>query len=116
MREGSSTLKSSTRASVMSTTHTAHSDQANQAAVRCLIGLDSSSLSPCPLCHNPTLQHYRLPSVTANVTKQNIQGELRRMPLPRTPVNEINIARLGDAPRFLEIVGCPWLQQRIEDL
>ena len=43
-------------------------------------------------------------------------SELRRIPLPRTPENKINIARLEDAPRFLEIVGCPWLQQRIEDL
>src|SRR5215204_29904 len=31
--------------------------------------IDSSTLFPCPFCHNPTLQHYRLPSVTTNVTR-----------------------------------------------
>ena len=30
---------------------------------------DSSTLFPCPFCHNTTLQHYPLPSVTTNVTK-----------------------------------------------
>jgi hypothetical protein len=30
---------------------------------------DFSTLFPCPFCHNPTLQHYRLPVVTATVTK-----------------------------------------------
>src|SRR5215208_8033247 len=29
----------------------------------------SSTLFPCPFCHNTTLQHDRLPSVTATVTK-----------------------------------------------
>ena len=63
----------------MSTTHTAHSDQANQAAVRRLIRPTPRSLFPCPFRHNLTLQHYRLPSVTTNVTKQKIQGELPRI-------------------------------------
>src|SRR5215203_709708 len=48
---------------------------------------DSSPLFPCPFCHNPTLQHYRLPSVTTTVTKQNIQGELPRILLKRTSEN-----------------------------
>src|SRR5215217_3342239 len=41
----------------------AHKGQANQAALR----PDSPTprlLFPCPFCHDPTLQHYRLPSVT----------------------------------------------------
>src|SRR5215212_8736346 len=42
----------------------------------------------CPFCHNTTLQHYRLPSVTATVTNEKIQGELRRIPIPRTWVNK----------------------------
>src|SRR5215211_1308626 len=42
----------------------------------------------CPFCHNTTLQHYRLPSVTATVTNEKIQGELPRIPIPRTPVNK----------------------------
>ena len=28
-----------------------------------------SILLSCPFCHNPTLQHYRLPTVTTNVTR-----------------------------------------------
>jgi hypothetical protein len=32
---------------------------------------DSSILCHCPFCHNITLQHYRLPSVRANVTKRS---------------------------------------------
>jgi hypothetical protein len=41
----------------------------------------SDPISSCPFCHNPTLQHYRLPSVTATVTKwrkRNFSSELRR--------------------------------------
>src|SRR5918994_5094655 len=30
---------------------------------------DTSTLFPCPFCHNTTLQHYRLPNVTTTVTK-----------------------------------------------
>src|SRR5215212_7536565 len=40
----------------------------------------------CPFCHNTTLQHYRLPSVTATVTNEKIQGELRRIPILGTSV------------------------------
>jgi DNA invertase Pin-like site-specific DNA recombinase len=29
-----------------------------------------AALLTCPFCHNPTLQHYRLPSVTTNVTRE----------------------------------------------
>src|SRR5215208_6497221 len=42
----------------------------------------------CPFCHNTTLQHYRLPSVTATVTNEKIQGELPRIPILRTRVNK----------------------------
>src|SRR5215203_2198491 len=45
--------KSSKRASAMSATHTTHSDQANHAAVRLLIGLISR---PCSLA--PSSQHH----------------------------------------------------------
>ena len=32
---------------------------------------DTSTLFHCPLCHNTTLQHHRLPSVTTNVTRRH---------------------------------------------
>src|SRR5215203_5931899 len=48
---------------------------------------DYSMLFSCPFCHNPTLQHYRLRSVTTTVTKEKIQCELPRIPIPRIPVN-----------------------------
>src|SRR5215211_681998 len=32
---------------------------------------NSSILHSCPLCHNPNLQHYRLPSVTTTVTRRS---------------------------------------------
>ena len=31
---------------------------------------DTSTLFHCPLCHSITLQHYGLPSVTTNVTRE----------------------------------------------
>src|SRR5215208_3188455 len=49
---------------------------------------DYSMLFSCPFCHNPTLQHYRLRSVTTTVTKEKIQCELPRIPIPRTRVNK----------------------------
>src|SRR5215203_7177356 len=59
-----SVRKSSNRTSPMSTTHTAHSDQANRAAVRWLI---LATPRPCflvPFDTIITLQHYLLPSTT----------------------------------------------------
>src|SRR5215207_9947978 len=50
--------------------------------------IDSSTLLPCPFCHNTTLQHDRLQSVTTTVTKEKIQCELPRIPIPRTRVNK----------------------------
>src|SRR5829696_8551337 len=44
--------------------------------------LDPSYLHP--ICHNFTLQHDRLQSVTTTATKQKIQGELRRIRRMRT--------------------------------
>jgi len=38
---------------------------------------DSSSLGSCPFCHNPTLGHYRLPSVTTTSTKTSFGTNLR---------------------------------------
>ncbi len=35
---------------------------------------DSSTLFPCALCHNTTLQHYRLPNVTVTVTSKNFRN------------------------------------------
>src|SRR5215211_6672476 len=61
---GRAVRKSSQRASTISTTHTAHSDQANQAAVRSLI---LPTPRPCflvPFVTTITLQHYLLPSTT----------------------------------------------------
>src|ERR671912_896041 len=54
--------------------------------------ISSSTLFPCPFRHNPTLQHYRLLSVTANVTgRTSVQsvfgswgGEIDRSPHPRS--------------------------------
>src|SRR5215216_5560284 len=46
--------------------------------------LDPSYLHP--ICHNFTLQHDRLQSVTTTATKQKIQGEVRRIPIPGTSV------------------------------
>src|SRR5215211_1626274 len=63
-----SARKSSQRASTMSTTHTAHSDQANQAAVRLLI---LPAPRPCflvPFVTTITLQDYLLPSTTTTAT------------------------------------------------
>jgi hypothetical protein len=39
-------------------------------------------LLPCPFCHNTTLQHYRLLSVTINVTREKVP-ESRRADLPK---------------------------------
>jgi hypothetical protein len=36
---------------------------------------DSSTLFLCSLSHNPTLQPYRLPSVTANVTRRTFWSD-----------------------------------------
>src|SRR5215217_5782709 len=44
--------------------------------------IDSSSLSPCSFCHNPTLQHYRLSSVT-KALRGAVVSELLRIHLPR---------------------------------
>ena len=66
---------------------------------------DSSTLCLCPFCHNPTLHHYRLPSVTTTVTKEKIPCELPRMSIPRTPVNKGK--RKGNSPKF----GCPGMQR-----
>src|SRR5215208_5112125 len=49
--------------------------------------LDPSYLHP--ICHNFTLQHDRLQSVTTTATKQKIQGELRRIPRRRTSENSV---------------------------
>ncbi len=40
--------------------------------------IDLSTLFPCPFCHNTTLQHYRLPSVTG----QHLMAQFRRGPIP----------------------------------
>jgi hypothetical protein len=37
---------------------------------------DSSNLFPSPVCHNTTLQHYRLPNVTTNVTRESVIKEV----------------------------------------
>src|SRR5215211_7293540 len=56
-------IKNRMTPSAMSATHAAHSAKASQVAVR---GSSWRLLSPfpCPICHNTTLQHHRLPSVT----------------------------------------------------
>jgi hypothetical protein len=57
------------------TTESAASDQASRAAARGFIPRtpfipEPSILFVCPFCHDPTLQDYRLPSVTAPVTRK----------------------------------------------
>src|SRR5215217_1299976 len=59
----SSVRKSSERASTMSATHTAHTDHANQAAVRRLILPTSGPCFFVPFVTTITLQDYLLPSV-----------------------------------------------------
>src|SRR5215213_11813080 len=66
----SSVKKSSERASTMSATHTAHTDQANQAAVRRLILPTSRSCFFVPFVTTITLQDYLLPSISTTVAKQ----------------------------------------------
>src|SRR5918993_2258185 len=63
--------KISSSPSAMSSRLAAHTDQASQVAARGLIPADSSTLAPCPFSHNPTLQHYRLPTVTPTATKSS---------------------------------------------
>jgi hypothetical protein len=64
--------------------------------------IDSSTLFPCPICHNPTLQHYRLPSVTrwsGERTSENSvmrKFNFRRINLPRTRVHKVS----SRAPRL----------------
>src|SRR5215203_4170606 len=70
-----------------SATHSRHSDQGQPRGDASAHLTDPSTLFPCPFCHNHTLQHYRLPSVTTTVTKQKIQHELRRIPKRRTSQN-----------------------------
>src|SRR5215207_9578411 len=94
---GSSVTKSSKRPSAMSTTHTAHNDQANHAAVRRLIGL---TLRPCCLAPCVTTPLYsttvsqalrqalrqtlRETKVTANfVELREAEVQLRRTPFLR---------------------------------
>src|SRR5215218_9867386 len=63
----------------------------------------------CPFCHNTTLQHYRLPSVTATVTNEKIQGELPRIPILSTGVKIALAARFlwfrGGPPRAMDHFG-----------
>src|SRR5918995_2852097 len=63
-----SVRKSSQRASTISTTHTAHSDQANQAAVRWLIPPIPLPCFLVPFVTTITLQDYLLPSTTTTAT------------------------------------------------
>src|SRR5215208_3618321 len=64
----SSVEKSSERVSTMSATHTAHTDHANQAAVRRLILPTSRPCFFVPFVTTITLQHYLLPSISITVT------------------------------------------------
>src|SRR5215210_7044892 len=41
----------------------------------CTHPIDYSTVFPCPFCHNTTLQHYRLSSITINVTRQRLMGQ-----------------------------------------
>src|SRR5215203_1027570 len=66
--------------------------------------MDPLTMFSCPFRHDTTLQQHRLLSVTANVTEpsgertsENLhnsnfvefyKGEVRTIPLPRTPVNK----------------------------
>src|SRR5215216_1878406 len=59
--------KSSTRASPMSTTHTAHIDQANQAVVRRLIPPTTRFWFLASFVTTITLPHYLLQSITTTV-------------------------------------------------
>src|SRR5215217_1086800 len=62
---------------------------------------DSSTLFPCPFCHDTTLQHDRLPSVPTTVTKEKIQCELPRISIPRTTVNRGRVGlRCGASAKF----------------
>src|SRR5918994_6247047 len=63
-----SVTKSSNRTSPMSATHTAHSDQANQAAVRWLIPPIPLPCFLVPFVTTITLQDYLLPSTTTTAT------------------------------------------------
>src|SRR3712207_4088346 len=74
--------KSSKRASATRTTHTAHSDQANQAAVRRLIPPILRLCFLVPFVTTTTLQDYLLPSITTTVTGPfNEAGVSSRRPL-----------------------------------
>src|SRR5215208_7009184 len=64
----SSVEKSSERVSTMSATHTAHTDHANQAAVRRLILPTSRPCFFVPFVTTITLQDYLLPSISTTVT------------------------------------------------
>src|SRR5215213_11485372 len=61
--------KSSKRASAISTTHTAHSDQASQAAVRRLFPPTSRPCFLVPFVTTITLPHHLLPSITITGTE-----------------------------------------------
>src|SRR5215203_5405261 len=73
--------------------------------------LDPSYLHP--ICHNFTLQHDRLQSVTTTATKQKIQGELRRIPIPRTRVNKAKGVRLRTTS--CSLTTCVACRQRVAD-
>src|SRR5215203_5406893 len=64
-----SVRKSSKRASAISTTHTAHTDQASQAAVRRLFPPTPRSCFLVPFVTTITLQDCLLPSITITVTE-----------------------------------------------
>src|SRR5215211_5387269 len=60
------------RVNAKSATQSIPSDHASQAAVRRLIPpTPRPPLFPCPFCHDTTLQHYRLLSVTKSVQRES---------------------------------------------
>src|ERR687898_2951198 len=73
----SSVMKSSTRASVMSTTHTAHSDQANHAAVRRLI---LPFPRPCSLAPSVTTPLYS--TTVSQALRQTLRADTLEECLP----------------------------------
>src|SRR5918998_1118905 len=86
-RRGCPLRRARIRLATASATHSAHSDQASHEAARWLI---LPAPRPCPLAPSvttPTLQHYRLPSVTTTVLWPRGGNELLTTPLPGASAN-----------------------------
>jgi hypothetical protein len=91
----------------MSNTHTAHSDQANKAAVRWLIRPVPRRCLLVPFVTTITLQHYLLPSITATVTEPSDDAEIGpalESTLLHAPVDKNSLMRV-DRFRALVLKG-----------